>query len=253
MADQKDQQPSYPLAPAANGHALSDAEAAASPTTAADPIAASAAAPTAGERRKNNRTKCLLYIVLFVIFHTGIILLFALTILRVRPPRFRVRAAAFQNFAVGTPSNPSFNFTMNAELAVRNANFGRYRYRDTTVEFFYRRIKVGEAFVGNSRVNWRSTSRFDVAAELSLVNAPPSVNAQLGGDLRSGVMAISSEGRMRGRVEVLFVMKRNRSTAMNCSMEIVTATQQLRNITDRAPLHPRPTKLARNVSRDTRM
>ncbi|KAI3458078.1 hypothetical protein Pfo_014741 [Paulownia fortunei] len=201
---EKEQQSPYPMAPT-NGYARSDTEA--------------AAAHDARELRKKKRNKCLLYIVLFAIFQTGVILIFALTVMKIRTPKFRVRSATFTNFNVGTPASPSLRTNMNAELTVRNANFGRYKYRDTTVVFLYRGTQVGQVFVPNSRANWRSTKDFDVQA-----------NSQLASDLSAGVVPLTSQANMRGRVELMFVMRRNRSTNMNCSMEIVTATQQLRNI-----------------------
>ncbi|KAK6132148.1 hypothetical protein DH2020_034104 [Rehmannia glutinosa] len=208
---EKEQQPTHPMAPT-NGYTRSDAE-------------SSAAHGGAREQRKKKRNKCLLYIVLFAIFQAAVILIFVLTIMRVRTPKFRVRSAALTNFSVGTPETPSLTAAMNAELAVRNANFGRYKYRNTTVEFLYRGTPVGQVTVRGSRANWRSTRKFEVRADLNL-----GVNSELGNDLRAGIVPITSQARMRGRVDLIFVMRRNRSTDMNCSMEIVVATQQIRNI-----------------------
>ncbi|KAL2227016.1 uncharacterized protein LOC105160687 [Sesamum indicum] len=212
---EKQPQLAYPMAPSANGYTRSDAE-------------AGAAAHDAREQRKKKRTKCLLYIVLFAIFQAGVIAIFAVTIMKVRTPRFRVRSASFENFNVGTPASPAFSARMNAELGVKNANFGRYKYRNTTVVFFYRGTPVGQAILRNSRVNWRATKKIDVAVDLSLGNA--AANSQLGSDLSAGIVPITSQARMTGRVELVFVMKKNKATEMNCNMEIVTATQQLRNI-----------------------
>ncbi|KAL0321493.1 UNVERIFIED_CONTAM: hypothetical protein Scaly_2445700 [Sesamum calycinum] len=186
---EKQPQLAYPMAPSANGYTRTDAE-------------AGAASHDAREQRKKKRTKCLLYIVLFAIFQAGVIAIFA--------------------------ASPAFSASMNAELGVKNANFGRYKYRNTTVVFFYRDTPVGQAILQNSRVNWRATKKIDVAVDLSLGNA--AANSQLGSDLSAGIVPITSQARMTGRVELVFVMKKNKATEMNCNMEIVTATQQLRNI-----------------------
>ncbi|KAK4384916.1 hypothetical protein Sango_2615600 [Sesamum angolense] len=188
---EKQPQLAYPMAPAANGYSRSDAE---------------AGAHDAREQRKKKRTKCLLYIVLFAIF----------------------QAATFENINAGTPASPAFSARMNTELGVKNANFGRYKYRNTTVVFFYRDTPVGQAILQNSRVNWRATKKIDVAVDLNLGNA--AANSQLGSDLSAGIVPITSQARMTGRVELVFVMKKNKATEMKCNMEIVTATQQLRNI-----------------------
>jgi hypothetical protein len=198
-----------------NGYAPTEAE-------------AEEAATHAREQRKKKRTKCLLYIVLFVIFQTAVILVFVMTIMKIRTPKFRVRSATFQSLNLGTPTSPSLTGRMTAELSVKNANFGRYKYQDTTVDFFYRGTPVGEAHVSQSRVGWRSTKKFEVGVDLSLGGAQ--TNAQLASDLRAGRMPLTSKARMTGRVELIFVIKKNRSTDMNCTLEVVAATRQLGDI-----------------------
>ncbi|KAL2527366.1 Late [Abeliophyllum distichum] len=214
MAENKEQQSPYPLAAAAaNGYARSDTE---------------LASHDARELRKKKRMKCLLYIFLFAVFQTGIIMLFALTVMKIRTPKFRVRSATFQNFNV-TPTNPSFSLRMNAEFGIKNANFGHFKYQNSTVRFFYGVTQVGEVVVQKARAKARSTRKFNAVVELSLANAA-AANTQHGNDLSSGVLRLSSKSKLSGKVELMKVLKKKKSTDMNCSMEIVTATQQLRNI-----------------------
>ncbi|CAA2974331.1 late embryogenesis abundant At1g64065-like [Olea europaea subsp. europaea] len=210
MAENKEQQSPYPLAPAANGYARSDTE---------------SAYHDARELRKRKRKKCLLYIVLFVVFQTGIILLFALTVMNIRTPKFRVRSAAFENFNVGTPTNPSFSLRINAEFGIKNTNFGHFKYQNSAVYFIYGSVKVGEVVVQKARAKARSTRKFNAAVELSFPE-----NSQLRNDLNSGFVRLISQSKLRGKVELMKVLKKNKSTDMNCSMDIVTATQQLTNI-----------------------
>ncbi|GFP81032.1 hypothetical protein PHJA_000246500 [Phtheirospermum japonicum] len=166
-----------------------------------------------------------MYIVLFAIFQTGIILIFSFTVMKVRTPKFRVRAAVLTNVSAGTPASPSFSATMSAELGVRNNNFGGYKYQNTTVEFLYGGAVAGKAIVRSSRANWRSTKKLGVKVDLNMT-----ASSQLASDLSNGVLAVSSRAKMMGRVDLVFVMKKKRSATMNCSMEIVIATQQIRNI-----------------------
>ncbi|KAL1552809.1 hypothetical protein AAHA92_13565 [Salvia divinorum] len=206
---EKDQQSAYP----ANGYARS-----------ADTEAATAAAAHDATRaqRKKKRTKCILYILLFIVFQTAIITVFALTIMKVRTPRFRIRAAAITDFNAGTAASPSLRATITPEFTVKNANFGRYKYRNTTVEFFYRGTRVGQVTVPNSKAGWRSTKKFSHSAvDLSISGSP-----ELAADLTAGMVPITSTARMGGRVELIFIMKKNKATNMNCTMNIVTARPQ---------------------------
>ena len=186
---------------------------------------AAAGGHAAREQRKKKRTKCFLYIVLFVIFQSGIIAIFALTIMKVRTPRFRVREATFTTFNAA-PANSSLRLTMVPQFSVKNTNFGRYKYRNTTVEFFYRGAKIGEVAVPNSKAGWRSTKRFTASA----VNLNIAASSQLTSDLAAGVVPITSKSQVRGRVELVFIMKKNKGTKMDCSMNIAIATQAVTNI-----------------------
>ncbi|KAG6409854.1 hypothetical protein SASPL_127896 [Salvia splendens] len=202
---EKEQQSAYP---ARNGNTEAATAAAAHDATRA--------------QRKKKRNKCILYILLFIVFQTAIITVFALTIMKVRTPRFRIRSAAITNFNAGTAASPSLQATITPEFTVKNANFGRYKYRNTTVEFFYRGTRVGQVSVLNSKTGWRSTKRFTHSAvELNISGSP-----QLAEDLRAGVVPITSTARMGGKVELIFIMKKNKATNMNCTMNIVTASPQ---------------------------
>ncbi|KAL1552810.1 hypothetical protein AAHA92_13566 [Salvia divinorum] len=187
-----------------------------------DTEAAAAHDAATRDQRKKKRTKCILYILLFIVFQTAIITVFALTIMKVRTPRFHIRAGAITDFSAGTAASPSLRATVTPEFTVKNANFGRYKYRDTTVEFFYRGTRVGQVAVPNSKAGWRSTKRFALSAvELSISGSP-----ELAADLTAGVVPITSTARMGGKVELIFIMKKNKATNMNCTMNIVTATPQ---------------------------
>lgn len=183
------------------------------------------------ELRRQKRKKCLLYFIAFVIFQTAVILVFILTIMKLRTPRFRVRSGAtFDQFVVRNQTNPSFDFTMTAQLGVKNANFGKYKYQNTAVQFFYGESPVGEALIRKSSVGWRTTKKFNVVVNLNSSNLPSSANSQLGTDLSIGFLRLTSQAEMRGKVALVFIFNKKKSTKMNCTMDVIIATRQVDNI-----------------------
>ncbi|XP_059667136.1 late embryogenesis abundant protein At1g64065-like [Cornus florida] len=178
------------------------------------------------ERRKK-RMKCLSYVVAFAVFQTAIILIFALTIMKIKTPKFRVRSTTFETFAVNA-SNPSFNLKMIAELGVKNTNFGHYKYDNATVTFYYRGLPVGSAFVPKARAKARATKEFNVTVELS--SASVNSNSALVSDINSRILPLTSTAKLTGKVELMKVMKKKKSTNMNCTMEIHIATSDIRNL-----------------------
>ncbi|KAK2983604.1 hypothetical protein RJ640_023138 [Escallonia rubra] len=97
----------------------------------------------ASHDRHSKRKKYIIYGIAFVIFQTIVMTVAALTIMKFKNPKFRVRSTQFVGtFDVGTAANPSFNIAMNAQLGVKNNNFGPFKYENTTVDFYYRGTKV---------------------------------------------------------------------------------------------------------------
>ncbi|CAK9185086.1 unnamed protein product [Ilex paraguariensis] len=211
MAEKDQQQQTYPP-PQVNPYGRADAE---------------LASVAATDERRKKRTKWFIYIAAFTVFQIGMILLFSLTVMKVRAPKFRIRSATFGSFEAPL-TNPSFNIAMVAELGVKNTNFGKYKFSNSTIDFFYRDIKVGEAVIPKANAKARSTRKFDVAVTLSSANLPS--NSQLGSDLSSGSLPLRSESRLRGKVELMMVMKSKKSSRMDCTMVIDITRRELQNV-----------------------
>ncbi|PIN16257.1 hypothetical protein CDL12_11095 [Handroanthus impetiginosus] len=184
-----------------------------------DQESGAATAEQSRELRQRKRRRWLLYIVLFAIFQTAIILLFVLTIMRIRTPKFRLNSALVDTLTYSADAaNPTFNIRINAELSVKNTNFGRYKFQDSAVSFYYNGDPVGTLFIPNSRAKARSTKRLEAAVDLSSAGMPN--RPQLGADLSSGVLFLKGRSRLNGEVEVLRVLKRKKSAELDCDIAI---------------------------------
>ncbi|CAI9098621.1 OLC1v1035300C1 [Oldenlandia corymbosa var. corymbosa] len=182
-----------------------------------------------GEERRARRMKCLGYVAAFAVFQTAIILIFALVVMKVDAPKFRVRSATFDDFQVSTLStNASFKVRMNADLAIKNKNFGRYKYENSTMEFFYRDIKVGEAVIPSGKAKFRSTKKFTVPVDLSSAKVPGNV---LGDELlKHAWIPLTSRSTLKGKVRLMLIFNKKKSTNMNCTMNLNTSSKQLQDL-----------------------
>ncbi|KAB2598706.1 hypothetical protein D8674_001626 [Pyrus ussuriensis x Pyrus communis] len=203
-----------PPAPPANGYTRSDQESA----VAADPA----------ELKRNKRMRCLLYVVVFAVFQVVVITVFALTVMKIKTPKYRVRSASLSEFEVGSVTSPSFNLVMDVQFGVKNTNFGHFKYEDGIVEFDYRGTKIGQTDVYEARARARSTKKVD--ASLYLSSNELKGNSQLASDISSGIIPVTSTSRLEGKIHLMKVIKKKRSAQMNCTMEIVLATQSVQNI-----------------------
>ncbi|GFY81881.1 hypothetical protein Acr_02g0001210 [Actinidia rufa] len=181
------------------------------------------------ELRRQKQKKWALYIIAFVIFQTGIIVLFTFTVMKFRTPKFRMRpASSFDTFDV-QQATPSFNLRMNAQFGVRNTNFGPFKYGNTTIHFYYKGTEVGSATVRNSKANFRSTKKVNVPVDLVMPSNLAN-NSDLASDISSGILPLTSQSRLNGKVEIMFIFKKKRTANMNCTMEVNISTKQLQNV-----------------------
>ncbi|GFZ06419.1 hypothetical protein Acr_18g0005890 [Actinidia rufa] len=209
---EKEQPAGYPLAPA-NGYARSDQEAGRSQSD--------------DELRRQKRKKWALYIIAFVIFQTGVIVFFSMTVMKFRTPKFRVRSApSFETF---NAQASAFNVMMNTQLGIKNTNFGPFKYGNSTVIFYYRGTQIGTVFIPKSKANFRRTKKLNVA--VSLV-APTSLtsNSEWTTDISSGILPLTSTSRLSGKIEIMFIFKKKKSVNMNCTMDLNISAKQLQNI-----------------------
>lgn len=190
------------------------------------------------DQGKRNNKKCLAYVAAFVVFQTAIILIFALTVMRIRSPKLRFGAVVTVenlNFTTGnnaTTNSPFFDMKLMAQVTVKNTNFGHFRYENSTIRILYGGMQVGEAAVLKARARARQTRRFNVTVDISSGMLLMSSNYSniLRNDIGSGVLALSSEAELKGKVHLMKVIKRNKSSEMNCTMRINLGTRAVQDL-----------------------
>ncbi|XP_052185338.1 late embryogenesis abundant protein At1g64065-like [Diospyros lotus] len=210
---EREQNSGSPLAPA-NADARNDGEA--------------VTAVSGEESRRKKWITWLLYIIALVIFHIGVIVLFRMTIMKFRTPKFRLRSATFEDFNVQT-SNASFDLRMDAGFGVKNTNFGPYKFDETTIFFYYMGVQVGAAAVRRSKSSLSSTKKLnapvDLISPVSLRNS-----LELASDLSSGILPLTGETKLHGKVTIMFLFKKKKSAQLDCAMEINISTKQLQSV-----------------------
>ncbi|KAG5563262.1 hypothetical protein RHGRI_005872 [Rhododendron griersonianum] len=154
-------------------------------------------------------------------------LLFSMTIMKVRNPKFRVGSATFDTFDIPI-TNTSFNLKTNFALGIKNTIFGPTKYDTSTMFFYYGETKVGSVVIPKSKAQFRRTKQFTVSLDLTSTNLIG--KTQLANDLRLGIVPLSSRSKLTRKVELILIFKKKNAVDMNCTMEVNTATQSLQNI-----------------------
>ncbi|PIN01556.1 hypothetical protein CDL12_25931 [Handroanthus impetiginosus] len=181
-----------------------------------------------GEGKRSTK-KCLAYVAAFVVFQTAIILIFALTVMKVRSPKIRFNVIAVESFSSNNSTTSSINMRLLAQVDIKNTNFGHFKYNNSTLTVLYDGVPLGEVVIPQGRAKARKTRRFNVAVDLSSERLSGNGN-NLGNDINSGILRLRSEGRVSGKVHLMKIIKRNKSGVMNCDWSINLGTRQVENL-----------------------
>ncbi|KAK4422561.1 Late embryogenesis abundant protein [Sesamum alatum] len=175
-----------------------------------------------GEGKRSSK-KCLAYVAAFVVFQTAIILVFALTVMKVKSPKVRFNAMAVESFSSNNNNSTSINMRLLAQVTIKNTNFGHFKYQNSTLSILYNGIQVGEAIIPRGRASARKTKKFNISVDVSSEGLS-------GNDMNSGVLRLSSRGKVSGKVHLMKVIKRNKSGEMKCDWNINLATRQVEDL-----------------------
>ncbi|KAK3429371.1 hypothetical protein EUGRSUZ_E00800 [Eucalyptus grandis] len=173
------------------------------------------------EAKRKKRMKWTIGIIAFVIFQVVQALFFVLVIMKFKSPKFRISNFDISNSNFNQ-SSPSFNMNFVAPIRVKNTNWGPFKYDASSVDFTYGGFKVGQATILKGKANFKSTKKIDVNVTLSSTNLTG--NSNLRSDLSTGLMNLTSQGELSGKVTVMFMFKKRKISQMNCTMAINTLT-----------------------------
>ncbi|XP_059664609.1 late embryogenesis abundant protein At1g64065-like [Cornus florida] len=167
---------------------------------------------------KRSSRKCLAYVAIFVVFQTAVILVFALTVMKIKSPKVRFGSITIDNISSTNTNSTSVSMRLNTQFTVKNTNFGHFKYDNSTVTVMYGGMAVGEAAIPSGRAKARQTKRFDIALDISTAHL--SGNTNLANDINSGILTLTSQSKLSGKVHLMKVIKKKKSGEMSCTIAI---------------------------------
>ncbi|XP_073299973.1 late embryogenesis abundant protein At1g64065-like [Primulina huaijiensis] len=164
--------------------------------------------------KKKKRMKCLAYIAIFAVLQAIIIVVFSVVFLRVKMPKVRLEQVTIAN--TGNDNIVSFS----AGVTVKNTNYGRYKFDSSLATITSQNgVVLGWLAIPKSGAGARSTKRILVAGDLT----PPAADS-------NGNLAVSIGANVRGKVELLRIMKRKKSADMYCTVIINLPTNSVKDL-----------------------
>ncbi|XP_050367932.1 uncharacterized protein LOC126786215 [Argentina anserina] len=200
----------YPLAPA-NGYTRSDGESLVSED----------------ELKRQKRMKLFMYIGIFIVFQIIVMTVFGLTVMKVKTPKVRLGEINVQSL-ISIPATPSFDTSFTTQIRVKNTNWGPYKFDSSTATFLYQGVAVGQVSIPKSKAGMRSTKKISVSVNLNTDALPSS--STLSNELNSGVLALTSEAKLTGKVELMLIVKKKKSANMDCSIAFDLSTKTVKSL-----------------------
>ncbi|CAL5367402.1 unnamed protein product [Camellia sinensis] len=185
---------------------------------------------SASSLRQKRNIKCLLYIVAGVILQTASTLVFVLTFMRIRNPKGRFGSVAVENLIVNSStSSPSFFMKLNAQVTVKNTNFGQFKFENSNATISYRGSHVGDFVITKACASARSTKKMNVTVTVNS-SADTSNDLNLSSDISLGKLTLTSHATVSGKIHLFMVIKKKKSVKMNCTMDVDTMTKAIENL-----------------------
>ncbi|XP_050379123.1 uncharacterized protein LOC126796355 [Argentina anserina] len=179
------------------------------------------------ELKRQKRIKLFTYIGIFIVFQIIVMTVFGLTVMKVKTPKVRFGAINVQELT-SAPATPSFNTRFTTQIRVKNKNWGPYKFDAGTATFMYQGVSVGQVTIPKSKVGMRSTKKIDVTMSLSTDGLPSS--STLSNELNSGVLTLTSQAKLTGKVELMLIMKKKKSASMDCTIAFDLSTKTVKSL-----------------------
>lgn len=177
--------------------------------------------------RQKRSGKCFFYSLALIVILSAIILVFAI-IVKPRTPRVKLSSVAVEHLSYGNNPIPSFNMTLAAEVSVKNSNFVRFKFENTSSSALYKGMVVGEAKLRSGRVGARKTRRMNIVVK---IGSPGSLSEakNLSSDINSGMLKMNSYATLKGDVRLFGIVK-NRTAVMSCGMNLNLSSRSIQDL-----------------------
>lgn len=183
--------------------------------------------PVKNSNRNRRCLKCCGCITAFLLIQAVVIIVLIFTVFRVRDPRIDLNRVVITRLELvnGSIPKPGVNVSLIADVSVKNPNFASFKYSNTTTSLHYHGTVVGEAHGPPGRARPRRTTHMNITVDIipdRLMSSP-----NLTTDLKSGVLPMSSDSRIPGRVKMLKIIKKHVIVKMTCTIAVNISSQTI--------------------------
>lgn len=176
--------------------------------------------PKALPRRKRIRWTGI--IIAFVLLKVVIVGALFLTVFRFKDPDIELNSISIKQVILSTTGLPSVNMTLNAEIAVKNKNWGEFKFNNSTVILSYGGMEMNRVEIPKGKVKRRHTRLVPVVLDGNIGGG------NLKDDLSKGFLDVIVYTEVAGKVNMM-MLKKKRDGEMNCTVTVSIAAQEIQH------------------------
>ncbi|PQM36627.1 uncharacterized protein Pyn_19761 [Prunus yedoensis var. nudiflora] len=138
--------------------------------------------------------------------------------MKVKTPKVRLGNIDVQDFNA-VPAAPSFDTSFITQIRVKNTNWGPNEFDAATATFLYQGVAVGQIVIPKSKPGMRPTEKKSLLS-----------SSNLGNELSSGMLTLSSKAKLTDKVELMLIMKKKKSATMDCTMKFDLSSKAIQGL-----------------------
>ena len=183
--------------------------------------------------RKHYRSSCIkccgCTMVIFGIVGITMLVLM-LTVFKAKDPKMNLNYVTIKGLETANLFSllPSTNLTVEADISIKNPNAAAFKFKNAVTGIYYENVLIAEAKTpkGTAKANrtFRLTITVDVMLQ-TLLRVPRFL-----GDLTAGEMPVSTRSSIRGKVEIIKIIKKNVGVKMDCSLTVILASENYKDL-----------------------
>lgn len=191
------------------------------------------------------KTRCRKFFIYFCGCITALVLIIAIvivilifTLFRAKDPVIKLNGVTVSQLQLMNNSNipnPGTNISVIADISAKNPSVASFKFSNTTTTLFYRGIAIGEARAPSGRSKARRTVRMNVSVDIMTDQLMSSPN--LSSELGSGLLNLTSNTKVPGRINMLDIFRRHVTVKMTCSTIFNISSMQLQSIKCKQKVH----------------
>jgi hypothetical protein len=160
--------------------------------------------------------------VLTVVILGFIILILALTVFKVKDPRFTMNSVYLTALGTGAGTGladpVAVNATFTADVSIKNPNIASFHFSQSATEVYYREQTISVAYMPEGRLGARRTARMNMTVDILGDRLARMLNVT--GLVLGQEYDLTTYTEMNGTAKVLGIYKKELEIRMNCSMTL---------------------------------